>query len=134
MIRPGLMEIAFRPCLRADLDEILVALIIFCQKDQMSQLLLLALGPLETAPPGHIDLAAQDGLDPLGHTFFIEIHSAIHDAVVRDGQRRLPHVLHMGHQLLDAASAVEETVLCMHMQMDKWVHGGIHGFHFLSLL
>ena len=71
MVHPRLMEIALRPRLRADLDEVLIALIRFCQKDQMPQLLLLALRPLEAALPRHIDLAADDRLDALSHTLLI---------------------------------------------------------------
>ena len=65
------MKIALRPPLRADLDEILIALIRFCQKNQMPQLLLLALRPLEAALPRDIDLAANDWLDALRDTLFI---------------------------------------------------------------
>ena len=71
MIHPRLMKIALRPRLRADLDEILIALIRFCQKDQMPQLLLLALRPLEAALPRDVDLASDDRLDALRDTLFI---------------------------------------------------------------
>ena len=71
MIHPRLMKIALRPPLRADLDEILIALIRFCQKDQMPQLLLLALRPLEAALPRDVDLASDDRLDALRDTLFI---------------------------------------------------------------
>ena len=71
MVHTRLMEIALRPRLRADLDEVLVALIRFRQKDQMPQLLLLTLRPLKAALPRHIDLTADDRLDALSKALFI---------------------------------------------------------------
>ena len=124
MVRPGFEIIPLRPGFGADFDEVLIALIILRQKNQMSQLLLLSPCPLlKPASPGHIDLAADDGLDSLGHAFLVQIHRPVHDPMVRNGQSRLSHILHMGHQFLNAAGAIKQAVFCMHMKMNEWIHG-----------
>ena len=123
MVRPGFEIIALGPGLGADFDKVLVALIIFRQQDEMGQFFLLPAGfLLKTAPPGHINFAADDGLDSLGHAFLVQVHSAVHDTVVRDGNGGLPHFFHVGHELLNPAGPIEEAVFCMGMKMNEWIH------------
>ena len=69
---------------------------------------------------GHIDLAAQDGLDALRPGLLIEIYHAEHGAVVRNGRRRHAQLLHPGHVLLNLVGAVQKAVFRMCVQMCKW--------------
>ena len=70
-------------------------------------------------PRGNVDLTANDGVDVLGHTGFIEIHTAVHNPMIGDGHRRLSQFLDPLHQVLDAAGAIQQGILRMQMQMYK---------------
>ena len=43
--------------------------------------------------------------------------------MVRDRDRRLTERLDIGDQLLDAARAIEKTVLGVDVEMNKWIQG-----------
>ena len=122
MVHPWLMEIPLCPTFRANFHQVLVPFVIFRQKNQMAQLFLLPLGPLKPAAPGHIHFASDNGLNPLGQTFPIQVHRPIHDPMVRNGQGSLPQRLHVRHQILNPARAIKKTVLCMDMKVNKWIH------------
>lgn len=55
--------------------------------------------------------------------------------MVRDRDRRLTERLDIGDQLLDAARAIEETVLGVDVEMNKWIQGKhlLHFFFFRML-
>jgi len=59
MVRPGLVMIAFGPCLRADFDKIAVALIIFRKQNQMGQFFFYALRLFEAAAPRQINFTSR---------------------------------------------------------------------------
>ena len=65
---------------------------------------------LEPGPPpgGHVDLAADNRLDPRRLAGPVEVDHPVHAAVVGDGHRLLAHLLYPLHQLLDAAGAVQQ--------------------------
>ena len=75
--------------------------------------------PVGHSPGRHIDLTADDGLHPGGLGSLVKINDAVHDAVVRNGHRLLPQLLHPVHEAANAAGPVQEAVLRVHMQMDK---------------
>ena len=75
--------------------------------------------PVKAGPGRHIDLTADDGLDPLLPAGSVEVHAAVHDAVVRDRHCRLAQFLDPPHQIPDAAGAVQQGKLRMHVEMDK---------------
>ena len=62
--------------------------------------------PVEAGPGGHIDLAADDGLDALLLGCPVKIHRPVHDPVVGDGHGGLPQGLGPGHQAVNPAGAV----------------------------
>ena len=92
-----------------------VALFVLTQQDQVGIVVVRAVLLLEAAPGGHIDLAPDDGLDPLGPAGLIEGHRAVHDPVVRDGQGRLSQLLGTLRDPVDAAGAVQQGIFGMHM-------------------
>ena len=100
-----------------DLDQVLVAGLVLREQDQVA-LVLVEHGVLvEAGAGGRIDLAADDGLDALLFALFVELHAAEHDAVVRDGQRLHAQFLGAGDELVDARSAVQQTVFGMYVKM-----------------
>ena len=75
--------------------------------------------PVKAGPCRHVDLTADDGLHALGLTGLVEVHTAVHHPVVRDGHRRLAQLLDPPHQLFNPAGAVQQGELRMHMEMNK---------------
>ena len=61
---------------------------------------------IEAGAGGHIDLAADDGLDALLLGCPVKIHRPVHDPVVGDGHGGLPQGLGPGHQAVNPAGAV----------------------------
>jgi len=66
-----------------------------------------------------IDLAADDGPDARGLASLIEGDSAVHDAVVGDGQRLLPELFGPFSHAVDPARAVEQGIFTVDMEMYK---------------
>ena len=72
---------------------------------------------IKSGPIGHIDLTADDWLNPRGDSRIIESHTAVHYAVVCDGNRSLPLLFQVFKHPVDAAGAVQKTVFRMNMKM-----------------
>ena len=68
---------------------------------------------------GHIDLTADDRLDACLFCGLIELDTAVHDAVVRDGDGALAALLDAVHQLVDAAGTVQQAVFGMDVEMNE---------------
>ena len=68
---------------------------------------------------GHIHLTANDRLDARLFGRLVKIHTAVHNTVVGDGNGGLAQLLHAVKQLVNAARAVQQTVLRVYMQMGK---------------
>ena len=101
--------------------EVPVPLLVPAQQDQVA-----ALGVQLVDPVGafsilwsHVDLAADDGLDPLGLTGPVEVDGSVHNAVVRDRHGGLAQGLDPFCQTVDLAESVQEAVLRMDVEVDK---------------
>ena len=105
----GLHIKALRPGHGDKVGEVAVALLILAEEYEMAALGVELVDLIEAGPAlrGHVDLAADDGLNALGQAGPVEIHRAVHHAVVRDGAGTLAHLLHDLGQLPDAAGAVQ---------------------------
>ena len=64
---------------------------------------------------GHIDLTANNRLDTGSFCRLIEIDTAIHNAMVGNGNGGLSQFLDPVHHTADAAGAIQEAVFCMNM-------------------
>ena len=110
-----------------ELAQVPVALFVLDEKDEMVVVgLLVRVGPpVETAAGRHIDLTAEDGLDPLGLGRFEELDGSEDVAVVGEGDSR--HIVVVGRvdEVLDPEAAVEDAVLRVVVQMDEG-HGHSH--------
>ena len=83
-----------------DLHEVFVALIIFRQQHQMVVAILSSRAfPVKTGAGSHIDLAAQNRLDPRFPGCPVKINNAVHNAVIRNGQAVHSQFLCPGRQL-----------------------------------
>ena len=95
--------------------QIAVALLVFAQQNQMGIVVVPAVLAVGHIPGRHIDLAADDGLDPLGPAGFIEGHGAVHHAVVGERHGALPQRLDAFGQGVCAAGAVQEGIFAVDM-------------------
>ena len=97
--------------------QIAVALFVPAQEHQVGEggVKLVDLLKAGAAPGGHIDLAADDGLDPRLPAGPVKVDRPVHDAVIGDGYRVLPQLLHPLHQLFDPAGSVQKGKFRMQM-------------------
>ena len=102
-----------------EITEVAVAGLVFAQEDQVGVGVVDAVLLVMARARRDIDLAADDRLDAGGLAGLVKGHRAVHHAVVGHGQRRLPQLFGAPGQLLDAAGAVEQRILGMHMEMDE---------------
>ena len=99
--------------------QILITLPIFAEKHQMVRVIVNAVNTVFHPTAGNIDLAADDGLHTGGLGSFVEINTAVHDAVIGDGNCPLAQLLHPLHQAVNAADTIQKTVFGMDMKMYK---------------
>ena len=98
---------------------------------QQRQVVGVAVGAALLAEAGagrHVDLTAQDGLDPGRSALLVEGDGAVHDAVVGERQRRHLELGGAGHQGLDPAGAVEQRELGVVVEVDEllwWLNRGV---------
>ena len=64
-----------------------------------------------------VDLASDDGMDAALFRLGVEIHDAVHDAVIRDGAGVHAQFFDAVQQGTDAVCAVQETVFGVQMKM-----------------
>ena len=105
-VHPGLVVKALHPGLGHQGDKVVVALLVFAQEHQVAAFAVQLVDLVEAGAAGHVDLAAQNGLDAPLFGRLIKIDHAVHTAVVGDGHRLLAQCLGGIQQPLDAAGAV----------------------------
>ena len=125
--------VAVYPCARDELDEVLVALVVLGQHNEVvAALVFAAVLLLLGAMLGHIHLAAEDGLEGFlarllalfvdADTVVVELLDAEHVAVV--GDSHAPHAV--GNGLVDEfrnlGLAVQDGIVCMYVQMNEIFH------------
>ena len=123
LVDPGLVVEPFHFPNRHQLHQVLVAGLVFRQKDQMVQFAPGFQAFVQMGPGSDVHFAADDGFDPGFLTFLVEFNDPVHDPVVRNGQGRHPQLLGILDQFRDPAGPIQEAVLGMGMQMDELVHG-----------
>ena len=67
----------------------------------------------------HINFTAKNGMNARFLGRFIKLNGPKHIAMVRNGHGIHAALAHRIHQAIDAAKAIQQTVLCMHMEVCK---------------
>ncbi len=75
--------------------------------------------PVRPPPGGHVNLAADNRLNPRGAGGFIKTDGPVHRPMIGDGHGGLAHGLYAVGHFPDPAGAVQQTEFAMNMQMDK---------------
>ena len=104
-----------------ELDQVGVAGVVTGEQDQMVGVAVGATLLVAVGAGGHVDLAAQNWLDPGGDRRGVELDGAVEDAVIGDRHRRLAHRLCPGHQLGDARRTVQQRELAVDVEMDEGI-------------
>ncbi len=118
-VDPGLVVEALAVGDRYQVAEVAVAGQVHAQQHQVSR----GLGGnpgvafFKARAGGHVDLAADDRLDPRGHGLGVELDGAEHVAVIGYGNRRHFTVLGPLDQVGDLDGAVKQAVLAVQMQV-----------------
>ena len=121
---------AFKETGRDHFDQVLVAGLVFAQQHKVV-VAVDAVDLVKAGAGGDIDLAADDGADARGNGGVIKLHTAVHDAVVGDGDGGLAQLLDAVEQFVDAAGAVQQAVLCVQVQVGELAGGWFsHGVPF----
>ena len=121
VIDAGLVVEALDVRTRDELHEVAVARLVLREQDEVIVLDAVHLGAFLAPARRHVDLTADDGLHALRHGLLVEINDTVHRAVIRNRDGRHARLLDGGDELRDAARAVEQTVLRMHVQMhERW--------------
>jgi hypothetical protein len=108
-----------------ELEQVLVAAQVLGQQHEVKARLALRRSLLlEARAVGHVDLAAQDGFEPILLGREVEVERAVHVAVVGDGAGGHAVVDGAGAEVADADRPVEERILGVAVQMDESGHGG----------
>ena len=102
-----------------EIAEVAVARLILAQEDQVRIVVVNAVLLIAHVARRDIDLAADDRLYARGLAGTVEIDSTVHYAVIGDRDGVLPQLLYTLRQLFDAAGAVEQGILAMHMKMNE---------------
>ena len=118
-IDAGLSVEAMQKGFRNHVAQVLIALLVFAEQDKVVAFLIQAVNLVCHSPGGHIDLAADDGLDPRCLGSFVKINAAVHDTVIGQGHGGLPQLLYPVHKAVDAAGAVQQAILAMDVKMYK---------------
>ena len=130
-VHPGLVVVALRKSPGDKLHQIVISCVVLCQQHKMI-VSALAVSPGLLVKPGargHVDFTAKDRLDPRGLCRLVEVNDAVHDAVVGDGHAVHSQLLHPGNTFLYFIGSVQQTVLCVNVQMCKTHIFTVYPFH-----
>jgi hypothetical protein len=120
LVDPRSMIEALEIAHRDQLDQVVVAGVAAGEEGEVVVRLGGARGlPVEPAPGGNVDLAAEDRLHPPVATGVVEVHRPEHVAVVGDGHRLHSEALGLGHELADVTGTIEEAVLGVEVEVDE---------------
>ncbi len=120
-IHAGFRVEAFRPRFRYQRDQVLVTAVVLAEQNQMAVFRVEFVYAVETRALRHVDLAADDRFYAPFLRGLVEIHGAVHHAVVGDGHRGHAAFRREVHEPRDAARAVQQAVFAVHMEMNKQV-------------
>ncbi len=120
VIHAGFIIEALHKALGYNFHEVVVSGIIFRQQNQMIiTILSVRIFPVKAGSRRHIDLTADDGLDAHLPCRPVKVDDTVHDTMVGDGHAVHAKLPGPRRQLFDLTGTVQQTVLCMDVQMCK---------------
>jgi hypothetical protein len=124
-VRPRLVIEPLQVGVAHELQEVLVAGDVARQEAQVEDAPALVASALffEAGALREVELAADQGLDPLALGDRIELYGAKQVAVIGEGQGRHPELPRPVHQPVDPAAAVQKAVVRVDMEVDEVLVG-----------
>ena len=101
MVDAGVVVETVQLCSGSYLQQVLIAFVIFCKKQQMEGRTVEFRVLVLHTTGCHVGFQANDGLDPFRFGGFVEVDHAKHRAMVGDGNRVHVHFFNAFDQLLD---------------------------------
>ena len=135
LAHPRLVVEAVQRGFRRDLHQVAIALFVFGQHQQVVVSIAVGRSALDVVVVflADVEFAAHDRLDPGLVRGIHEMHRAKNIAVVGHGHRGHAEFFDALDEFLNVASAVEQGVIAMQMQVDELVLGHEGGFWLLAL-
>ncbi len=127
VVDPGLVVVALQVRVGDQPAEVLVALPVLGQQDEVEGLAVGLALLVAHAPPGDVRLDADDRLDAPGGGGLDERDRAVKGAVVRDGHGVEAELGALFGKLVDAPEPVQQAELGVEVQVDEVVRGNGHG-------
>jgi hypothetical protein len=121
LVDPRLVVVALEVGDGRELDQVGVAGGVAREQDQMVGVAVGTTLLVTVRAGGHVDLAAQDRLDPRRDRLGEELDGAVQDAVVGYRDRGLAHRLDARDQLRDPRRTVQQGELAVDMEMDEGI-------------
>ena len=128
LVDPRLVVHALEVPGAAELEQVQITLAVLRDHRQVVRI---TVGPPLALEPGagrHVELAADDRLDPGLQALLVEVDGAVHHAVIGDADRRHPEVGGLAHKAADPARPVEERELGVVVEVDEARWGVRHCF------
>jgi len=126
LVDAGLVVHALHLADRAQAHEVQVALVVGGEQRQVVRIAVDPSLAQEARAGRHVDLAADDRLDPGVLARLVEVDGAVHDAVVGEADRRHLELGRPRHHGGDAARPIEQRVLGVVMEVDEGFWGVRH--------
>ena len=126
MVDAGLVVVALEVGVGDQAAEVLVALPVLREEDQVEGLAVGLAFLVAHASPGDVRFHADDGLDALRLHRLDERHRSVQGAVVRDGHGVEAELGSLFGEVVDAAEAVQQAELGVEMEVDEVVGGYGH--------
>jgi hypothetical protein len=127
VVDAGLVVVALEVGVGDQAAEVLVALPVLGQQDEVEGLAVGLALLVAHAPPGDVGLDADDRLHALGRDGLDERDGPVEGAVVGDGHGVEAELRALFGKLVDAPEPVQQAELGVEMQVDEVVRGDGHG-------
>ena len=101
------------------IGQVAVTRFILAQQYQMSGFGVILVYLVKSGTGRHIDLTADDRVDPLCLAGPVKVNSAVHHTMVGNGAGGLAHLFDAPGQVTDAAGAVQQAILRMDVKMHE---------------
>ncbi len=126
-VDPGLVVVAVEVRVGDEAAEVLVALPVLRQQDEVEGLAVGLALLVAHAPPGDVRFHADDRPDPPGGRRLYEGHRPVQGPVVGDRHGVEPELRPLFGELVDAPESVQQAELGVEVQVDEVVGGNGHG-------
>ena len=122
LIYARMIIVTLRKCIRDHLGQIVVACLVFGQKNQVMSPIFTSPFFVKTAARCDIHLTTQNRFDTLFDRCIVKLFHSEHIAVVGNGECRHTKGIGPLQKRFDGRGSIQNRILCMYMKMNKLTH------------